>query len=796
MNLQYFYVFLLFYYFFICRYTSDYNINDTATIKNESSVPIPTTVHTTPAPTKPIIENNNKNLTNFDNLTSANVHDNHIGIVSILNHATEDYETKFEKLVLTTPGTIDFDKIQREYIKDVGGENRTEPIQTSTTSLPVGDSVAISYNSTNELNSTTFYRNTELENSSYDLQANEIQNTTQNVESNGTTPTSTTKRGKYLQDASDTDVNLTIPNTAEVWALASMKKTLDRNKIRDGQYYNVNASVVDHKQQKPNNNSMVTKQLADWVEVMKAHHATNNESSFIGTNLVPSKPVSSKLDKLVAADGASQENHIIGVRLSTQMPQIFDNSKHQQNNLIKTTTAPSINVNTISSQSQIDKIPIADNQIHKENLTETELIDSDGTTSLANDITTNGIAKETFETDTKKNCTGTAFNDCETEAKDDHQIEVTEEDEESSTTDQTDPTTNSDDRIIHLETTTNSLHDLEDTTVLDNEIHGSTIAPIIVETVTPITEPVSSQMPPITTQSTTQSIIMPTIKQQTTTPLSVSSSTTILQTTFSPIENKTDEPFETNLIDRTSEESKNISQTTTTPSTTSSTTKIEKEFPFSTIIIDTDINLDLAHQSNDGSDHNKQKQTDTAHGAEGEDESDLDDDDMLFDNVLENSTTTTTVATTFRTGTILVGNELGGYDGREETDVNAIIAISVSVVGVVCLILLVAFLVVMRKRQKQLTYGQRCRPVGLDAYSLDNVSVYNSVRRKGQLRQSKRAYGNAGFDDPALKNNLLTMSALATFAANRHGIYEEFKELPTVTARVDEVPAGCEDKNR
>lgn len=103
---------------------------------------------------------------------------------------------------------------------------------------------------------------------------------------------------------------------------------------------------------------------------------------------------------------------------------------------------------------------------------------------------------------------------------------------------------------------------------------------------------------------------------------------------------------------------------------------------------------------------------------------------------------------------------------------------------------------VMRKRQKQLTYGQRCRPVGLDAYSLDNVSVYNSVRRKGALRQSKRAYGNAAFDDPELKNNLLTIAALGQFVVKRTEIFDEFKELPTVTARVDEVPAGCEDKNR
>lgn len=132
----------------------------------------------------------------------------------------------------------------------------------------------------------------------------------------------------------------------------------------------------------------------------------------------------------------------------------------------------------------------------------------------------------------------------------------------------------------------------------------------------------------------------------------------------------------------------------------------------------------------------------------------------------------------------------------EPRDINAMIAIGISVIAVVTLILLVGFLVVMRKRQKQLTYGQRCRPIGLDAYSLDNISVYNSVRRKSAIRTSKRAFGNAGFDDPGLKNNPLNISQLATFSQKRVSINEEFKDIPTVTARIEEVPIGCEDKNR
>lgn len=102
----------------------------------------------------------------------------------------------------------------------------------------------------------------------------------------------------------------------------------------------------------------------------------------------------------------------------------------------------------------------------------------------------------------------------------------------------------------------------------------------------------------------------------------------------------------------------------------------------------------------------------------------------------------------------------------------------------------------MRKRQKLLKYTQRCRPVGLDAYSLDNVSVFNSVRRKGHGRQSKRAYGNAAFEDPDLKKHPLTTAALAAFVTARPEIYAEFKDLPIISARIEDVPNGCEDKNR
>lgn len=103
----------------------------------------------------------------------------------------------------------------------------------------------------------------------------------------------------------------------------------------------------------------------------------------------------------------------------------------------------------------------------------------------------------------------------------------------------------------------------------------------------------------------------------------------------------------------------------------------------------------------------------------------------------------------------------------------------------------------MRKRQKRFNYGQRCRPVSLDDYSVDNVSVYNSVtRRKGATRMSKRSYGNPAFDDPVAVTHPLNFPALAKFATNFEDIKAEYDEIPQITARTSELPEGCEEKNR
>lgn len=75
------------------------------------------------------------------------------------------------------------------------------------------------------------------------------------------------------------------------------------------------------------------------------------------------------------------------------------------------------------------------------------------------------------------------------------------------------------------------------------------------------------------------------------------------------------------------------------------------------------------------------------------------------------------------------------------------------------------FQFIMRKRQTRFNYGERCRPVSLDAYSLDSVSAYNSVRRKGAPRSSKRSYGNPTFEDAV--SDLLLASVYSIFLKSK-----------------------------
>ncbi|KAJ8985623.1 hypothetical protein NQ317_015118 [Molorchus minor] len=137
-------------------------------------------------------------------------------------------------------------------------------------------------------------------------------------------------------------------------------------------------------------------------------------------------------------------------------------------------------------------------------------------------------------------------------------------------------------------------------------------------------------------------------------------------------------------------------------------------------------------------------------------------------------TTEEPVITTTEFSTDTTGTEGAVTGDGPEDKKGTIAAIVISTVGAVCLILLAGLLYVMRKRQKRFNYGERCRPVSLDDYSVDNLSVYNSNTVAHPLN----------------------FPALAKFANNVDDIKAEFEEIPVITARTSELPEGCENKNR
>ncbi|XP_049837515.1 uncharacterized protein LOC126282099 [Schistocerca gregaria] len=137
-------------------------------------------------------------------------------------------------------------------------------------------------------------------------------------------------------------------------------------------------------------------------------------------------------------------------------------------------------------------------------------------------------------------------------------------------------------------------------------------------------------------------------------------------------------------------------------------------------------------------------------------------------------------------------------DPNGEITPGLLAAIIVACIGTVSLLLLFGLMVYVRRRQKRFNYGQRCTPVSLDAYSVDSISVYDSVRsrRKGLFRSSKRSYGNLAFDDPNSPSHPMNFAGLANFSSDTSGLQEEFEAVPQVTVTTDELPDGADVKNR
>lgn len=744
---------------YLSRYTSDYNGND-----NEQS---------------------NYNETHQELVNeSDNDNENESDQEEHQSTFNSDYTHNLRDMVLTTPTSSFFDKKHKEYENDMkrydddnaddNAENNAAPIRASNSDDKKYDSDTllndIHGNSTQERKQSTYLNKAEVESTNYDMSTIEIKDRTSN---NNTGE----KKGKFMQDGSH--VNLTIPDAAEVWALASMK-SVEHTKSNQGQFYNLVTEQNDP--DVVNNGTLVTKQLADWTEVMRNNDFANNsyihsdlkrlkeqlsdcfdvlknmdkciKNNSTDNNMTTQSPTSNRGEikfqskPIISSDqdSASQENQIIAVRLTTLPPPIVVTRNFSQDTENRVTDTITENDNLESTTKQAEIIEIVDNS---QNELKTKFKNSNATTlgqsvTETDETTTGGTVGVTTETEEKTNFFD--FDEIPTTQVDETTttFQTTIQPDVYATSDREFPTTNN----VNSETATEVDDDDEDHAI--HEQTSITTVPPPMTTEEEIIQSQSTLQPKYTEMEKTTEMKQPTTDNTRTTAEVLQPSTEYITHNDNHNDNHHD-----NHLPETKEE------ITTTYGMNPDI------FKYGTVKIN---------------EHLLDETTQAPQAAQSAD---------AIPEVIDDITHSQEHAPT----TDSQIPDIGGYS-LNEPDTNVIIAVSISVVGVVVVGVVIGVLLIMRKRQKQLTYGQRCRPVGLDAYSLDNVSVYNSVRRKGALRMSKRSYGNAAFDDPALKNNLLNVVSLAAFAQKKNEIYEEFKELPTVTARAEEVPVGCEDKNR
>lgn len=717
-----------------------------------------------------------------------------------------DYEQhNLRDMILTTPESTYFDQKHKEYkdSKEYENDKSFERYQDDNNKLTVTDSSVankkfdsdtllndIHGNSTEERNRSTYLNRAEVESTNYDVSASEVKNTTEN---NSTAAGE--KKAKFMQEGNH--VNLTLPNAGEVWALASMKN-VEHTKNQQGQFYNVTTLQKDPEDSV--NGTLVTKQLADWASVMKNNDFSSN--NFTRTNYSSSL---ARIRELLAdavrnmnrttarpynrtnifnttnrgkakyqvkplitrdQDSASQENQIIAVRMTTLPPPIVVTRNYSQTTPTPPYPKISDSENKVNDIQQVEYETTTTDTVTENDVMETTTIQTIQTQSVDNsqnelkpklkiETTTTPSANE-FETTTVRMPELTteieqksSFFDVDeilstTQVYETTMVQTTSEPADNNahtTTENEFPTTD------HVNLETESITELDEddddrTTIADEQASSITTVKLLAKSENEILLSQSSTLQPqyVEFEKTTE-VRKPTTEI-------VHTSTEFVEPTTEFIARKVNK-----IVDRIPQPEADTSKELTTTIINLN----RDEYKYSTISNRLDETTQSPHL--------------------------VDDMPVVVKSSTQSPSTDNQIP------------DIGGYS-LDEPDTNAIIAISISVVGVVIIAAVLGVLFVLRKRKKQLTYGQRCRPVGLDAYSLDNVSVYNSVRRKGLLRMSKRSYGNAAFDDPGLKNNLLTVAALSAFAQKKNEIYEEFKELPAVTARAEEVPAGCEDKNR
>ncbi|KAG5671948.1 hypothetical protein PVAND_002116 [Polypedilum vanderplanki] len=569
-----------------------------------------------------------------------------------------------------------------------------------------------------------------------------------------TTSPPSTKKGKYLDlmppGEDNMNMNASLPNAAEVWALAGMREVEQRKQSVNEEKINNDVELLSTHM----NNT--AKSLLDWTEIAKMENETTTVASL--TTAAPIRQqyyhnhrfddpsTAENKEVAVSTISATIKSTLEDNRIELEHENVEFNANKSQPVVLRIDTEA---FSTKSSEENVDVelLPLNNRNDNgkmqkKENLVE-KITDYDSTTTTE--------SSEKFTTPLS--------------------LLIDENEEEETTTMESVETD-------VISTTLSSSSDGFTVIGEDDDESGDAGDNIVAKRT--ITE-----MPNIKTEEFTTSTTLRTPITTTALPSTIAAATT----TFYDIPTTTDEPKVTEKFNRSIMVTKSISMrlatTTEQPDEIDNTTTDNSEVISSTT-------------------EKYEEYSETAASSISPSSTPVeitDDDKFKYNTLLPDTTSFINLLDTSRSGKS-GGNEVNVTDlskenlGDEGSSNNvAIISISVSVV--VFILLAAGGFLLFKKRKKQLTYGQRCRPVGLDAYSLDNVSVFNSVRRKANaLRLSKRSYGNSAFEDPSLQSNVLDYQSLQDFAKKKTSIHDEFKEIPQVTVRVEEVPENCEDKNR
>lgn len=429
----------------------------------------------------------------------------------------KDYEKMFEEMVLTTPSSPEFDELHKIYRSDKvpdredhedrdGSEEESVAGTTESNYLAnlVLSATEASNNETSEKNSSLYYNNGEIETKNYDITTNELKKTNENV-----TNESAEKRAKYLRPTNqhraaiisaeghdvvpteESDMNLNIPNTAEVWALAGMK-SVEHMKSKFNQFANKTSENLSDGNGV--NTTSATKLLADWTEIMKNNEFSN---SSVSSGDMEEKTMSNKSE--TTPEQMMGENNVISVLMTTKQPEdtateIPENAVsrattdgQEMSSVEATKESPSETMGDLEKSRRILNYDLVDSQ--EDNVNSSEKSESvQFTTDSTIDTSTQNIPSTVAESEDSATTTALYTDDGSTDVEyvTNHitnpmttiSASTTIDDREGSTT-SSEPTVSAEISSEDLKTTTKAAQQINEDTTISNAI--PTLSPTVTE---------------------------------------------------------------------------------------------------------------------------------------------------------------------------------------------------------------------------------------------------------------------------------------------------------------------------